>query len=42
MDRFTARHTSLTARLQRLEDRVGAWPGIRAWGDHFLVVLRKA
>jgi SAM-dependent methyltransferase len=42
MDRFTARHTSLVARLQRLEDRVGSWPGIRAWGDHFLMVLRKA
>jgi SAM-dependent methyltransferase len=42
MDRFTARHTSLTERLQRLEDRIGAWPGIRAWGDHFLLVLRKA
>ena len=28
--------------LQRVEDRVGGWPGIRAWGDHFLIVLRKA
>ena len=26
----------------RIEDRVGGWPGIRAWGDHFLIVLRKA
>ncbi len=42
MDRFAARHTSLVARLQRLEDRVGGWPGLRAWGDHFLMVLRKA
>jgi SAM-dependent methyltransferase len=42
MDRFAARHASLIARLQRLEDWVGAWPGIRAWGDHFLIVLRKS
>lgn len=42
MDRFAARHTSLVAWLQRLEDRVGAWPGLRSWGDHFLMVLRKA
>jgi SAM-dependent methyltransferase len=42
MDRFAARHRSLVARLQGLEDRVGAWPGLRTWGDHFLMVLRKA
>jgi SAM-dependent methyltransferase len=42
MDRFAARHASLVGRLLRLEDRVGAWPGLRAWGDHFLMVLRKA
>lgn len=41
MQAFAARHPRLTARLQRLEDAVGGWPGIRAWGDHFLVVMRK-
>jgi len=39
---FAARHPTLTAALQRLEDRVGAWPLVRSWGDHFLIVLRKA
>jgi SAM-dependent methyltransferase len=39
---FAARHATLVARLQRFEDLVGDWPGIRAWGDHFLIVLRKA
>lgn len=41
MDAFAARHPALIARLQRLDDRVGAWPGFRAWGDHFLIVLKK-
>ncbi len=27
--------------LQTIEDRVAGWPGIRQWGDHFLVVARK-
>jgi len=39
---FAARHPAFTAALQRLEDRVAAWPLVRAWGDHFLIVLRKA
>jgi SAM-dependent methyltransferase len=38
---FVTRHPVLVNRLQRLEDAVGEWPGIRAWGDHFLIVLRK-
>jgi ubiquinone/menaquinone biosynthesis C-methylase UbiE len=42
MDRFGARHPSLVSRLQRLDDRAGAWPGLRSLGDHFLIVLRKA
>ncbi len=41
MDAFAARHPALMTRLQRLEDRVGAWPGFRSWGDHFLIVLKK-
>jgi SAM-dependent methyltransferase len=39
---FAARHPALLGVLQRIDDRVGAWPGCRAFGDHFLVVLRKA
>lgn len=38
---FAARHPVLVRRLQRLEDAVGDWPGIRGWGDHFLIVMRK-
>jgi 2-polyprenyl-3-methyl-5-hydroxy-6-metoxy-1,4-benzoquinol methylase len=38
---FAARHSSLVERLQKFEDVVGGWPGIRQWGDHFLIVLRK-
>jgi hypothetical protein len=39
---FAARHRTLVGALQRVEDRVGGWPGLRGWGDHFLIVLRKA
>lgn len=42
LEAFASRHPHLVSALQRLEDRVGSWPGIRAWGDHFLIVLRKA
>lgn len=38
---FTVRHPALVERLQWFEDAVGGWPGIRQWGDHFLIVLRK-
>jgi len=39
---FADRHPSLIDGLQRAEDRCGGWPVLRGWGDHFLVVLRKA
>jgi SAM-dependent methyltransferase len=39
---FAGRHPTLVGALQRAEDRVAAWPAVRAWGDHFLIVLRKA
>jgi SAM-dependent methyltransferase len=39
---FAERHRSLVAALQRLEDRVAGYPGVRAMGDHFLVVMQKA
>ena len=38
---FVARHRTLVAGLQHVEDVTGGWPGVRAWGDHFLIVLRK-
>lgn len=42
MQAFAARHPRLIERLQRAEDRWGAGPALRGWGDHFLIVLRKA
>jgi SAM-dependent methyltransferase len=41
MQAFAARHPALVDRLQAVEDRIGAWPGVRQCGDHFLMVLRK-
>ena len=38
---FADRHPRLIGALQSLEDRAGLWPGLRVWGDHFLMVLRK-
>jgi SAM-dependent methyltransferase len=42
LDAFAGRHPRVISALQNVEDRVGGWPGIRTWGDHFLIVLRKA
>lgn len=36
---FAARHPRLTRGLHRVDDWIGAWPGVRACGDHFLIVL---
>jgi SAM-dependent methyltransferase len=41
MDAFAGRHPRLIAMLQRVDERIGGWPGVRAWGDHFLIVMRK-
>ncbi len=41
MQAFAARHPALVNALQRVDDCTGAWPGVRALGDHFLVVLRR-
>lgn len=38
---FVGRHRALVSGLQRIEDAIGDWPGIRGWGDHFLIALRK-
>ncbi len=42
LEAFADRNPRLVAALQRVDNRVGAWPVLRNWGDHFLVVLRKA
>jgi SAM-dependent methyltransferase len=41
MDAFAARHPRLIAGAERLDDAVGRWPGVRACGDHFLIVMVK-
>jgi SAM-dependent methyltransferase len=41
MQAFADRHRGIVGRLQHLEDVVAAWPGFRAWGDHFLIALKK-
>jgi len=38
---FADRHPRLVARLQAIEDRVAGWPGVRGWGDHFLIVMER-
>ena len=38
---FAARHPRFVGGLLAIEQRVNRWPGMRAWGDHFLIVLRK-
>ena len=38
---FADRHPRLVVRLQAIEDRIAAWPGVRGWGDHFLVVMER-
>ncbi|MCU1381894.1 MAG: class SAM-dependent methyltransferase [Acidobacteria bacterium] len=39
---FADRHPALVDRLQRAEDRCAGWPVLRGWGDHFVIVMRKA
>jgi SAM-dependent methyltransferase len=41
MAAFAERHPALVSWLGAVEDRVATWPGLREWGDHFLVVLRR-
>jgi SAM-dependent methyltransferase len=38
---FADRHPRLIAKLQQLEDAVATWPRLRAWGDHFLIVMER-
>ena len=39
---FAERHRQLASVLHQIDDILGRWPGLRVWGDHFLMVLRKA
>ena len=39
---FADRHPSLVDALARVDDAIGAWPLARRWGDHFVMVVRKA
>jgi len=41
MEAFALRHPRAVAMLQGLEDRVAGWPGLRRWGDHFLIVMQR-
>ncbi len=41
LEGFAERHPSTVERLHRLDDALGAVPGLRSLGDHFLIVLRK-
>jgi SAM-dependent methyltransferase len=38
---FATRHRRWVETLGRAEERIASWPGIRQWGDHFLIVMRK-
>jgi hypothetical protein len=38
---FAERHPALVRTLERVDDAIGAWPGLRNAGDHFLIVLSK-
>ena len=42
LEGFASRHPRLLGALQRADNAVGGWPILRHWGDHFLIVLRKA
>ena len=41
MDAFAGRHPGLVSTLLTVDDVVGEWPGLRSWGDHFLIVLER-
>ena len=41
LEAFARRHPGLVSALQTADDVVGRLPGLRAMGDHFLIVMRK-
>jgi len=42
LEGFAVRHRRFVERLGEIDATVGGWPLLRGWGDHFLIVLRKA
>jgi SAM-dependent methyltransferase len=42
LDAFCRRNPGLVRAMTRLDDFVGAWPGVRHWGDHFLMELKRS
>jgi len=40
-DAFASRHPVLMSWLRRVDDVIGAWPAVRAVGDHFVMAFRK-
>ncbi|HZT76971.1 MAG TPA: methyltransferase domain-containing protein [Vicinamibacterales bacterium] len=41
LEGFALRHPAAIRALQAMEDAVGAWPGLREMGDHFLIAMRR-
>jgi ubiquinone/menaquinone biosynthesis C-methylase UbiE len=42
LEAFAERRPRLVASLHGIDDLIGSWPCIRACGDHFLIVMRRA
>ncbi|MGH9321080.1 MAG: class I SAM-dependent methyltransferase [Vicinamibacteria bacterium] len=42
LEGFAARHPRWIDALAAIEDRVAAYPLLRQWGDHFLIVMRRS
>jgi hypothetical protein len=42
LEGFARRHPRVTRALHSADDVTGAWPGMRACGDHFLIVMRNS
>jgi hypothetical protein len=41
LEAFCRRNPGLLRAMTQVDDVVGAWPGVRHWGDHFLMELRR-
>lgn len=41
LEAFAARRPALVSRLLSIDETIGEWLGLRAAGDHFLIVLRR-
>jgi SAM-dependent methyltransferase len=42
LEGFCRRNPGLLRAMTRVDDFLGAWPGVRHWGDHFLMELRRS